>query len=80
MLSGCHIWIFTSWFSPMLTEDMSSIADRKVCFFVLFNDAISGFRINCMNYMYTLAKISSALLHTTVQLADNYISKTKPGK
>ena len=30
--------------------------------------------------MYTLAKISSALLHTTVQLADNYISKTKPGK
>ena len=80
MLSGCCIWIFTGWFSPMLTGDVSSVADRKVCFFVLFNGAISGFHINCMNYMYTLAKICSGLLHTTVQLADNYISKTKPGK
>ena len=39
---------------------------QESLFFVLFNDAISGFHINCM--------------HTTVQLADNYISKTKPGK
>ena len=53
---------------------------QESLFFVLFNGAISGFHINCMNYMYTLAKICSGLLHTTVQLADNYISKTKPGK
>lgn len=45
---------------------------------MLFNGAISGFHINCMNYV--VKKICSALLHTTVQLADNYISKTKPGK